>query len=140
MTNTVVYFALNNVKEHNVQNFLRKEYQNKILQANGEKILELERIRTRNSTFPKIEEGLKQFFEATFEYCLQVPCSKKTSLVLNRARQKGKNSKAKSLVVLGARKESYFDDKTECYHPQIRENSVDSFKHNIRTIKIVCVV
>ncbi|CAL6099256.1 Hypothetical_protein [Hexamita inflata] len=33
MTNTIVYFALNNVKEHNVHNFLRKEYQNKILQA-----------------------------------------------------------------------------------------------------------
>ncbi|CAL6023110.1 Hypothetical_protein [Hexamita inflata] len=50
MTNTVVYFVLNNVQEHNVQNFLRKEY----LQANGEKILELERIRTRKSKFPKI--------------------------------------------------------------------------------------
>ncbi|CAL5985076.1 Hypothetical_protein [Hexamita inflata] len=44
MLNTVTYFALSNVKEHSVQNFLRKEYQNKILQANGEKILELDRI------------------------------------------------------------------------------------------------
>ncbi|CAL6107062.1 Hypothetical_protein [Hexamita inflata] len=70
MINTVTYFALSNVKEHSVQNFLRKEYQNKIFQANGEKILELDRIRTRKSTFPKIEEGLKQFFEANV--CLNI--------------------------------------------------------------------
>ena len=97
MLNTVTYFALSNVKEHSVQNFLRKEYQNKILQANGEKILELDRIRTRKSAFPKIEEGLKQFVkDRTFQNAIR------------------------TIQLLLPQLKSNFNDKAKCYHPWIR--------------------
>ncbi|CAL6088619.1 Hypothetical_protein [Hexamita inflata] len=89
------------------------------------------------ANFPKFEEDSSNSLKLTFEYKLVSPLQEyqltpESCLI--------KRQKFQSQIVAGARKESYFNDKTECYHPRIRENSVDSLKHNIRTIKIVCVV